>query len=388
MNTQVLVLAILIWSMSGAALAQNTIKNPGRPMKGHHLLELERILSISKVAGVEDALFDRFAVDKENVYLLDGRAVKIYRFERNGRFMGSFLNKGEGPGEFGPYPRIQATDDHFWVIGPSKIAKFRKNGELLQEYRFIEFFRSVMVVNEFQFIATWEQNKKSEKGKAPRFKKYLSLVELDSEKKIETYLEADNVGRRFVQINNRTMSVVPNPGILEDIVFDFNSETGSLAISLTSAYRFQVKHLQGEQPETVVTRTAVSRELTDEDKREIVSTFGNVPEGFSAAVVKSLPDELCFIKELHSLTSGHVVVGHVVGYDRLEWNIFDKKGRFTYILDMEIAPKKIYFGEGFLASLVEEENGNVYHEFRIRSLPHVFGEAVLKTNNTDPMPQK
>jgi len=69
------------------------VKNSQTPLKGKHQLKLEKIFSIDPNGlKAKDVIFNAFVIDNNrNIFLLDGRSVKIYKFNRKKNLEKVFL---------------------------------------------------------------------------------------------------------------------------------------------------------------------------------------------------------------------------------------------------------------------------------------------------------
>ena len=91
------------------------VKNPKEPIYRENVLELQEDLSIGDAEGREDYMFSEIvsvAVDEEErIYVLDSKEVHIKVFDKNGIYLKTIGQRGQGPGEFGIPTSIQISQD-------------------------------------------------------------------------------------------------------------------------------------------------------------------------------------------------------------------------------------------------------------------------------------
>ncbi len=79
------------------------IKNPNEPLYGEITFELEENLNLGNETDGNYAFYNvgAIAVDsEENIFVLDGGECRIQKFDKNGIFLQTIGQKGQGPGEF------------------------------------------------------------------------------------------------------------------------------------------------------------------------------------------------------------------------------------------------------------------------------------------------
>lgn len=84
-------------------------------------------------ASLIDGVVD-FAITSKYIYVLVGKEARIVQFDRQGRFLRTFLQQGQGPDEFnGMMGFIQAdeTDNRFYVIG-NKVGVYTLEGAFVE----------------------------------------------------------------------------------------------------------------------------------------------------------------------------------------------------------------------------------------------------------------
>ncbi|UCC39893.1 MAG: 6-bladed beta-propeller, partial [Candidatus Aminicenantes bacterium] len=112
------------------------IKNPGEPLYGEIMLELEEDLSIGR-EGDDNYIFYGLvaaAADSEdNIFVLDMENCRIQKYDKNGEYLQTIGRKGQGPGEFqmpqfiSPYIHLD-SDDTLYVQESRRIHAFDRKG--------------------------------------------------------------------------------------------------------------------------------------------------------------------------------------------------------------------------------------------------------------------
>jgi len=352
------------------------VKNSQNPLRGQHQLKLEKIFSIdpnSLKAKGKDVIFNAFVIDNNrNIFLLDGRNVKIYKFNRKGNLEKVFLNKGEGPGEFKLYPKIQILDDNLYIIKNSKICKFTLNGELQEEFKLKHFYRIKEMVDENHFIAIREE---FGLGKSKDFNVYISFINLRNEEILFNVIKSENIGRFFITNGKGHISVIPNPGVISDFIFSLNRRTELIYFSRTDKYKIWIKdwanHLK-----MIISRKHKSINFTEADYDEIVASFGRWPENLLKVVRNSLPRTAPAIRELRVLPSGFLLAFVIKGFRNVEYDVFDSEGKYIYQVNIDNLKSAVCFKffNGFIGVIEEKEDRNIYTEYKINSLKEVFSK--------------
>lgn len=79
------------------------IKNPEKPLYGEIKFELEEDLQIGKEDDdnyIFERIYDVKADRDGNIYVLDGKAGRIQKYDKKGTYLQTIGKKGQGPGEF------------------------------------------------------------------------------------------------------------------------------------------------------------------------------------------------------------------------------------------------------------------------------------------------
>jgi hypothetical protein len=132
------------------------IYNTSAPTKGVVTTELELLREIdsSKINPETSAFFNDVAKDsKNNLFLLDRRASRIYKFNPKGRFEKSFLQKGEGPGEIRNLVlTFKVSGSNVWASYVTEFCRFDSDGNFLEKKCFNRQYGFMVCWN------TWMRN--------------------------------------------------------------------------------------------------------------------------------------------------------------------------------------------------------------------------------------
>ncbi len=117
---------------------QNGVKvfeNSKMPMNPKLSLKAEKLFTIKaqdSLERVENSLCAAFDKD-DNLYTLAFRSAKIYKFDKNGKFVKTFCRRGSGPGEVKDAAWFTILNDTILVVDTfgRKIARFNLNGDFI-----------------------------------------------------------------------------------------------------------------------------------------------------------------------------------------------------------------------------------------------------------------
>jgi len=136
-----ILLVLLRLSQGQLLLAQPVIKNPSTPQSGERAgrqLQLVELLSITD-EGQRQFFFSfpgRVAVAPDgSIFKTDEGA--LFKFSPEGRFLGSLLSQGQGPGEISKYIHLHLQGNKIWVLDyrQRKLLIIDLEGTLLKEIK-------------------------------------------------------------------------------------------------------------------------------------------------------------------------------------------------------------------------------------------------------------
>lgn len=347
------------------------IKNPEKPIKGTVLLDIEKTQEINpyKLEEVGFRQF-RFARDADGeVILLGINQTEVHRFAQNGDYLGSLVQKGQGPGEFPDFSglRIYFMNDQIWVTGMHKLAQFYKNGQFIHEKK-LGYSPEALIDDNLFFV---DKKRLSPEESVQK----ILLVDLSSEginKKKETvFFQADNVGMIWDSSSNRR-------GLMEGwatpyILMSYDKENRKAYVVLNTEYKIHVKNLKAETL-YVIEKLHKNVKVDLDAKKEILSNYLERDESFKW-MLSAYPDTLVAIKDLKILPGGYLAVYRISGPKILEIDVFDEEGKYLYVLK---PPKGItlenaeFYNFGFATTEMTEDGFQIYVEYKIKNLPDIF----------------
>jgi len=347
------------------------IKNPEKPLKGTIVLEVEKTREINPYTFEEVGLRQfRFARDTDGEVILSGiNQAEAHRFSPHGEYLGSLVQKGQGPGEFLDFRGFQVDfmNSQIWATGMRKLAQFDKNGQFIREKKLGD--NPEIVVDDNRFFVDKKRLSPEESEQK------IILVDLSPEgtdaKKETIFFQAENVG----------MIWDPGPerrGLMEDwatpyILISYDKEGRKAYVALNTEYKIHVKNLK-EETLYVIEKLHKNVKVDLDDKKDILSNYLERDSSF-LWMLSVYPDTLVSIKQLKILPGGYLAVYRISGPKVIEIDVFDNEGKYLYALkppagiSLENAE---YYDFGFATTEMTEDEFQVYVEYKITNLPYIF----------------
>lgn len=354
------------------------VYNPSQPLQGVVKAEVEKIFQIDPASvdtkSKNPANFFRFQKDKEgNIYIFDRKNFKIYRFSKNGKYTASFLEKGQGPGEFQYEPSILFSGDHIWLQGVRKIAKFDTNGKFIEERKLNRIYRQLQIVDEKKFIAVftvYENGKQTNEKNRNR----VSALIGEGGNILYPFLKVKNMG--ITVFKKETTVKFYHPLVTPDILHAYSQEKELAYIVLSNEYKIYVKTLTGDT-KLVIHRDYQQKKLDKNDQKEVLEVFQYWPEPIKSQLKGYLPQAICIFRFIKALPNGYIgLVRYKDVNEVTELDIFDPEGRFIYTVQSseEITNFiKVSFSKNKrVGTLKRIDDKDVYVEYRVKNLLELF----------------
>lgn len=348
-----------------------TILNPPVPLKGSIKLKLEKIREINPYdfpeVGLRTCAFTRSP--QGEVILFDPFSTEAHLFGPNGKYQKPVSRQGQGPGEFIPNQNLvfHFYGNRIWGSSHNKIAKFDRNGELLDEQTFVDaaslFIENRdIILDEFHHICI--KSERLEGGEQRR----IILEPLFQEKNGESIVFVKEVRDWAI---HQEMTYFTNEWATPNLLFSYcfegkklytavSSEYSITAYDLTARplYRIQIPH----KPVRIGRR-----------EKEILIPWA-AKDKRNEWALEAFPDKLAAILSIHTLTGGLLAVLRITGPEAVEIDIFDSKGNYIHALQVPegMSLEKVQFFDRGFATQEMQDGFPIYAEFRILNVPEIF----------------
>jgi hypothetical protein len=126
----------------------------------------------------------------------------------------------------------------------------------------------------------------------------------------------------------------------------------------------------------VIHKTQEKMALDDQARDNILQLIApRIPPEAKLSAKGQLPPTLNAIWGMAVLPSGHLAVKRIAGLDSVEIDLFDREGRLLYtILPSAEIPdlRNVSIFKGTIGIIFEEEEKNIYVEYRVKNLEEIF----------------
>lgn len=310
------------------------VYNPAKPLKGSRILQVKEILRIDSLSIDEENppalhLFDR---DKDNnIFICDRRTPRMYRFSNDGKLDSSFLNKGEGPGEFprGIYS-FQILKNNLWLSHSRKLVCFGLDGKFINEWKFDRNITFIEMVDEDKLIGNIYENDLTDQ------RKRICSIFNRSGQPATTLLEDKSAGFTEIQMQNNGDTQILRffSGLItNDILHTFDRKNNRIYLYLSNDYRIFRKNLQGKT-DLVIHRDHLKINLKEEDKMSIISQIFSRWSAERRELLRNVfPHTFAAINMIGILPGNHIAIRRIQGFQDYVIDVFDNRGRYLYILE-------------------------------------------------------
>lgn len=325
-NKKLFVVIMVIYSITSFLIA-GEIKNKDKPLKGEYTFPLEKKWETDK-AG--DSLFglvlELLVSDSEHIYLRDLKNKEYYIFDKDGKYLGKFGTRGEGPGEVKHTggASLAITGDKVIVIDSDKLLYFSQDGKFIRSVVNNSSTRPpVVFLNENEFISAPQSITASADGNATM--KHINLK--TGKEKVLTDFALFRGG--VVQRGNvRAVAVIPTITPLMVI----GKHKDKLYFGMNDKYEVFITDLSGKETGSF----SLEREKTTvtlKQKEEVLLALakGLAPPEVARQVAKMLPNEETYFPAIFSHDGRlYIYKSHFYPGSHQQVDIFSDEGKYLY----------------------------------------------------------
>lgn len=337
------------------------VVNKDKPQHGEWDFKLEKVWEIDSVGDEVLGLPQGMLVSDDGIlYLSDQRNRIDYIFGPDGDFIGSFAERGQGPGEVQSHGRFFFVDDKVIIHGMGRIHYFSREGEYLTTVRkncepraFIDENRLIDAPLSAVFL--------------PDGKGKITLCDLQSGK--DTVISEFSAFEGGVAQSSRMVIdvIVPVFSPLMTVGYSGNR----LYWGMSDRYMINVTDLEGRD----ITSFSVDRKKTrvsKRDKRDYFKT-DRMPANMLKQIVDSMPDKVTsfYRIEVHNKLI-FVFVPEIDLENKIlrirQIDIFSPEGKYIYKAHLNFGKNRVHLSSpfkniviksDFLYAVLQDEDDNV-----------------------------
>jgi len=360
--------ALIVLPMAGLF---SEVANKDKPQRGEWDFKLEKVWEIGK-AG-EDVLGRPQGIlvsDDGTLYLSDEANRKDQIYDPDGRWVGSFAPRGEGPGEVRRHGRFFFADGKVIIPDAGRIHYFSREGKHLKTVRkdcephaFLDENRLIHAPLSAAFL--------------PEGKGTIALCDLRSgrDKAIAEFSAFEGGIARDAEVTVDVVVPVFSP------LMTMGCSEGRLYWGLSDRYRIHVMDLEGREIASFSLDRRKTR-VSPGDKREYFRK-GDMPDEMLKQIVDGLPDELtCFHRiDVHNGLV-YVFVTDIDLENKMlrvrQIDIFSPEGIYLYKARLDFGKDRVHLfsplqnmviRDGCLYAVLQDDQDNVLIAKYTVSLP-------------------
>ncbi len=336
------------------------IKNPGEPLFGELIFDLEEDLSIGREDD-NNYLFYR-AVDialdgEENIYVLEYRNCRLQKFDKFGNYLQTIGKKGQGPGEFERPTEVclDQTTRNIYVKDRRKIKIFDKQGNFLHDILMKYYPYDIFLDSGGNIWGKFSVSQES--GQAMYFDQVNTQGEI-----IQNVVSFPS-GTIFTRSGNTTWGI--SHGYIYDLIIT-KIDDQTYIYGYSKDYVLHVLNSRGE-PILKIEKEEPYHPITEKEKDKIRGQFENIPENVRKAI--QFPEHRPFYSAFLSDDRGRIYVYKLKSTldeeKGIKCDVLSKDGYYLYRTTLQYWPELIKTSYLYTITSSEETGEERVKRFKI-----------------------
>jgi hypothetical protein len=342
-------------------------RNADNPLKGTWDFQLQKVW---KIEGAGDDVFaeirDIITSGSGRIFVADGKHVKIYILDKEGKFISSFGKSGEGPGEFRNFrmgSRLHLLNDCLMVNESNRIHYFTLDGEFVRTESLPNLMdaRAFVSADEFISAPTVIENPNLKKAE-------VKLVNISdhSEKKIATYQPFEKAVQRQETSEGSTVIAIVLGGITPMMMVEYRD--GKIYFGMSDQYKIDVVNLAGKPIGGFYLEGRKPNPVSEKYKNDLLkrlSSQGGAPESMLKNIVDGLPRDASYFENIVVDKNGliYVFVANPGEDSKKSIDIFSPRGQYLYSSTISVPDgcsiRRVYLKDDLLIMAVEDDEGAI-----------------------------
>lgn len=359
-------LAVIFLVLFSVSL-QGEIVNQDKPEKGTGTFNITELWQVSEGEGNPFGNIRSILASKDGVLCcLDDKLKRLFLFDKDGKLIKGFGNKGEGPGEIKLFRQasLYNAGDKIAVQDSDRIHYFNWEGEFLESKQNLRSRNPIMFLSQYEFI-TAPRNILAAPGGVAEVK----MINLTTGK--ETLITKFSMFKGGAIQDGRGQAAIIANGLTP--LFELGKFGDRLYYGVSDKYNIEISDMSGK----VINSFSLKREkkrVTEEEKAAPIlrGAKGLAPEELLRTLAKKLPDEETYFTDIQSQNGLiWVFVTQWTRNNSHQIDIFSPDGKYLYRkfvkVDSEYKIDKapLINGEYLYLVLQNEEDESIVAKYKI-----------------------
>ncbi|UCH93282.1 MAG: 6-bladed beta-propeller, partial [Candidatus Aminicenantes bacterium] len=297
------------------------------------------------------------------IYIVDSKNHKIYIFSKEGRFVSSFGERGEGPGEIKNFEmgeQLFVVDQSVIVVDRARISYFSLDGTFKKSLLYSTQMRPRTFFSEEVFISA-PVSTVGLRDKTAKIKWYHVI---DRSEKIIAEFRPFKEAAATNQSGGRQVTVVAIFGGVTPIMI-VKHRNGKVYYGMSNTYAINRLDLKSKKTLSFSIDGREPKEITPAVKKELAKGLGDVPRDMLERIMDGLPEKASFFQDIEIDKNGliYVFLSNPTGEPLQAVDIFSPEGKYLYSSQLRVEEglsiQAVYLRDHLLVIAAEDEEGTV-----------------------------